>query len=216
MDPELRRAWCEIVTVSDYEAHMAAIGQAQAAAELTAWLIHTAAVRASGRITFAGAGTGQMFDFLDSGVLRPYRLTFSDLNPVFLACLRERLSRHGLDGDVVEDDIEQTRLESGADLLIATLLLEHIDWRRGAEAFARLQPAACGIIVQENPPEMTSAVTPGRVVPESLARGMEAGQPKLVPKGELITAMESRGYRYRAEEIRSVADRKRLVALLFR
>ena len=35
MDPELRRAWTEIVTADDYERHMAAIGQAQAAAELT-------------------------------------------------------------------------------------------------------------------------------------------------------------------------------------
>ena len=32
MDPALRRAWTAVVTAEDYEAHMAAIGQAQAAA----------------------------------------------------------------------------------------------------------------------------------------------------------------------------------------
>jgi hypothetical protein len=30
MDPELRRAWTEIITAEDYEEHMASIGQAQA------------------------------------------------------------------------------------------------------------------------------------------------------------------------------------------
>jgi hypothetical protein len=35
MDPELRHAWTGIVTVEDYEEHMASIGQTQAAAELT-------------------------------------------------------------------------------------------------------------------------------------------------------------------------------------
>ena len=43
MDAELRRAWTEIVLADDYEEHMAAIGQAQAAAELTRWLIGSAA-----------------------------------------------------------------------------------------------------------------------------------------------------------------------------
>ena len=64
MDPSLRQAWTEIVTADDYEEHMASIGQAQAAAELTEHLIRSASLTASGRITIAGAGTGQMFDFL--------------------------------------------------------------------------------------------------------------------------------------------------------
>src|SRR5579883_144987 len=104
MDAGLRRAWTEIVTPEDYEAHMLAVGQAQAAAELTRHVISTAAPAPGARIVFAGAGTGQMLDWLDPDMLRPYRLTFSDLNPVFLARLQQRLARHGLDGETIEDD----------------------------------------------------------------------------------------------------------------
>jgi hypothetical protein len=168
MDPELRRAWTEIVTAEDYEEHMASIGQAQAAAELTQHLVQSAALRPGGsRITIAGAGTGQMFDFLDPAVFRPHRLTCADLNPVFLARLGERLERDGLEAEILADDIERTALTPGADLLLSTLLLEHIDWLRGVEAFGRLRPRRCGIVLQQNPPNIRSAVTPGRRLPAS-------------------------------------------------
>jgi len=72
MDPELRRASTEIVTAEDYEEHMASIGQAQAAAELTQQLVQSASLRPGSRITIAGAGTGQMFDFVDPAVFRPH------------------------------------------------------------------------------------------------------------------------------------------------
>ena len=215
MDPGLRRAWTEIVTADDYEAHMAAIGQAQAAAELTASLIALAALAHGSRITIAGAGTGQMFDFLDPSVLRPYRLTCADLNPAFLTRLRARLTRYGLEAEVVEDDIERTGLKAEPDLLLATLLLEHIDWRRGVEVFSGLRPRACGIVIQENPPEMTAAVTPGRRLLPSIAKAVEVGHPTLVPQEELVQAMGARGYRCRERDGREVADGKRLVGLLF-
>ena len=102
MDPGLRRAWTEIVTAADYDGHMASIGQAQAAADLTRCLIEWASLPAGGSITIAGAGTGQMFDYLDPAVIRPYRLTCSDLNPAFLARLGDRLARRGLDATIVE------------------------------------------------------------------------------------------------------------------
>jgi hypothetical protein len=215
MDPELRRAWTEIVTAEDYEEHMASIGQAQAAAELTQRLIQSASLRPSSRITIAGAGTGQMFDFLAPAVFGPHRLTCADLNPVFLARLRERLERHGLEAEIVEDDIERTALTPRPDLLLATLLLEHIAWPRGVEAFARLQPRTCGIVLQENPPNMSGAVTPGRRLPPSIAKAVETAHPTLVPRDDLIVAMTERGYPCRATEVREVADGKRLVGLLF-
>jgi hypothetical protein len=213
MDAGLRRAWTEIVTADDYESHMLAVGQARAAAELTRWLIVSAACRPGDRITFAGAGTGQMLDFLEAELLRPYRLTFSDLNPAFLERLRERLARGGLDAETVADDIENTALAPGAALLIATLLLEHVDWRRGAEVLAALRPAACGIILQENPPDMTAAVTPGRRIPPSLARAVEIGTPTLVPREEFVALMNRLGYACLETGFREVADGKRLVAL---
>jgi hypothetical protein len=215
MDPELRRAWTEIVTADDYEQHMAAIGQAQAGAELMAWMLGVAALRNGDSVMVAGAGTGQMFDFLDPAIFRPYRLTFADLNTGYLEKLRARLAAHGLTGEIVADDIEQTRLEPGADLLAATLLLEHIDWRRGVEVLAALRPRRCGVVLQENPPEFASAVTPGRVLPPSLARAIETAHATLVPREELVATMGAHGFALRASEERSVADGKKLVALLF-
>jgi hypothetical protein len=215
MDAGLRRAWTEIVTAGDYDSHMLAVGQARAGAELTQWLILSSAPPPDSRIAIAGAGTGQMLEFLDPELLRPYRLTFSDLNPVFLARLRERLARCGLEAETVEDDIERTRLEPGAAVLVATLLLEHIDWRRGAAALAALRPSACGVVLQENPPGMATAVTPGRQIPPSLASALEIGRPVLVPKVELIGLMSTLGYTCRETGARDVADGKRLIALRF-
>jgi SAM-dependent methyltransferase len=215
MDPELRRAWTEIVTAEDYEEHMAAIGQAQAAAELTHRLIQSASLRPGSRITIAGAGTGQMFDFLAPAIFSPHHLTCADLNPIFLARLRERLEGHGLDAEILEDDIEQTALMPKPDLLLATLLLEHIAWPSGVEAFARLRPRACGIVLQENPSDMTAAVTPGRRLPPSVAKAVETAHPALVPRGDLISAMAEKDYTCRQTEVREVADGKRLIGLLF-
>jgi SAM-dependent methyltransferase len=215
MDPELRRAWTQIVTADHYERHMAAIGQAQAAAELMAWMIAKADLPEGASVTVVGAGTGQMFDYLDARILRPYRLTLADLNPDYLAKLRTRLERAGLGAEVVEDDFEQTRLPAEADLVTATLLLEHIEWRRGVDAFASLRPRGCGVVIQENPPEFSSAVTPGRVLPPSLAKAVETAHAILVPRGELVAAMAERGFVLRASEERGVADGKRLAALLF-
>jgi SAM-dependent methyltransferase len=194
---------------------MASIGQAQAAAELTQHLIQAASLQPGSRILIAGAGTGQMFDFLAAEVFRPYRLTCADLNPVFLARLRERLQRHGLEAEIREDDIERTALEPGPDLLLSTLLLEHIDWLQGVEAIARLRPRTCGIVLQENPPNMSTAVTPGRRLPPSIAKALETAHPTLVSRDGLIAAMTERSYACRETEVREVADGKRLVSLLF-
>jgi hypothetical protein len=215
MDPELRRAWTEVVTADDYERHMATIGQAQAAAELTLWALRSAGLAAGDAVTVAGAGTGQMLEFLDPEALRPYRLTFGDLNREYLERLGERLTRLGIVGELVVDDFEETRLADAPALLLATLLLEHIDWRRGVESMARLRPRRCAIVMQENPPGMATAVTPGRVVPESIAKAMATAHAKLVAREELAAEMERLGYGLRGEESREVADGKRLVGLLF-
>jgi hypothetical protein len=65
--------------------------------------------------------------------------------------------------------------------------MEHIDWRKGVEVIAALRPAACGIIIQENPTGMTSAVAPERRIPASMAAAVQIAQPKLVPREELVS-----------------------------
>lgn len=215
MDEALRRAWTEIVTPDDYEEHMARIGQAQAGADLTRHLLETARPSPGSRIVFAGAGTGQMLDFLDASLFRPFRLVFADLSASFLGSLKRRLAKLDLPAEVIEDDFEDTALEPGPDLLIATLLLENIDWRRGVRTISALRPVACGIIIQENPPEMKSAITPGRVLPRSMAEAAREAHPVLVVYDELVTAMAAHDYRQIDTSSRDVVDGKRLVSLLF-
>jgi len=215
MDSGLQLAWTQIITPEDYEAHMAAIGQAQAAAALTREIIQFTEPPDGGRLAIVGAGTGQMLDFLEPSLLRPFHITCTDLNPSFLARLKERLAEQGLTALVFEDNIEHTALEPEPDLLLATLLLEHIDWRLGVESFAALRPAACGIIIQQNPPGMISAVTPNRRVPPSIAKAVEIAHPTLVPQEELLAAFDALGYTSQARWARNVADGKRLIALLF-
>lgn len=214
MDPNLRVAWTGVITPEDYEQHMAAIGQAQAVASITAQMVQAAQLAAGVQVVIAAAGTGQMFDYLDPVAFRPFRLTCTDLNPGFLARLQQRLARYGLTAAVLEDDIEQTALEPGAGLLLAALLLEHIDWLRGVEVFASLRPAICGVIIQENPEGMTSAVTPGRRLPPSMATALETARPALVPRDRLIAAFGRHGYRPARVFAEEVADGKRLAGLL--
>jgi len=216
MDAGLRLAWTEIVTAHDYEQHMCAIGQAQAAAALTEFLIARAAPPPDGRLVIVGAGTGQMLDFLDPALFRPFKLICTDLNRSFLATLAQRLEKRGIRAHLMEDDIEHTALEPGPDLLIATLVLEHIDWRAGVKAFAQLGAPACGVVMQENPPGMLSAVTPGRPIPSSIARAVEAGHPTLVPRDQLLSEFAAHGYECEATCARDVADGKQLLAMLFR
>jgi hypothetical protein len=215
MDPGLRQAWTEIITAGDYDGHMESIGQAQAAAELTRWMIESAQLPEGARIAIAGAGTGQLFDLLDPALFQPFRLTCADLNPVFLDRLRSRLGARGLQAEILQDDFERSALKPRPDLLLATLLLEHIDWRRGVEVIASLRPGWCGIVMQDNPPEMTSAVTPGRQLLPSIAKAVEVGHPVLLSRRDLATALVAHGYHAPQTASREVADGKRLVALLF-
>jgi len=215
MDAALRQAWTDVVTADDYEQHMATIGQAQAAADLTRQLLERASLAPGQSVTIAGAGTGQMFDFLDGAIFRPYDLKFTDLNPMFLERLRVRLEKLGLAAQLLLDDFEQSQLTPGTDLLLATLLLEHIDWRQGVATIGRVRPGAVGLILQENPAGMTSAITPGRRIPLSIARASETAHPTLVVRRDLIDAMSAQGYCHHDTISRPVADDKYLIALLF-
>ncbi|HZS54147.1 MAG TPA: class I SAM-dependent methyltransferase [Bryobacteraceae bacterium] len=214
MDSNLRLAWTQIVTADDYDEHMAAVGQAQAAAALTAELIQKAALHEGSRLVIVGAGTGHMFDFLNIDLFRPFHLICTDLNPTFLARLRARLLSRGFGAQIAADDLEHTSLLPHPDFLLATLLLEHIDWRKGIEAITALRPAACGIIIQENPPGMTTAITPGRRIPPSMAAAAKIAQPKLVPQDEMLRALETRGYHRVFSNYEEVADAKQLVSTL--
>ena len=180
--------------------HLASVGQAQAAAELTERLMIREHCGRRSNPHYRSRDRADVRSPI-SEVFRPYRLTCADLNPVFLARLRERLVHRGLEAEIREDDIERTVLASAPDLLLSTLLLEHIEWRHGVDAFAPLRPRACGIVLQQNPPQMSTAVTPGRRLPPSIARAVEIAHPTLVSRDDLIAAM-------RAEELRLPGNRR--------
>ena len=68
---ELRDAWSRTITAEDYEAHMAAIGQAQANAALVAEYLQAQPPSRHASVLFAGAGTGQMFEYVSPEILLP-------------------------------------------------------------------------------------------------------------------------------------------------
>lgn len=87
----LREAWLTYIDPDDYETHMAANGQAQANASLVDEFFRDTRPPVGSSILFAGAGTGQIFDYVRAEMLAPYDVTFADINPVFLARLTARV-----------------------------------------------------------------------------------------------------------------------------
>jgi hypothetical protein len=204
----LRQAWLTIEP-ADYEQHMAGIGQAQANAGLmAAWL---AAVAPEETVLVAGAGTGQMFDFLAPEQAGAGRMVFTDLNPVFLEKLRARLG----EAATRVDDIEATQLTGPYPHAAVTLVLEHVDWRRAIHSFRRWQSRRVLTVIQENPADVASAVTPGRTVPGTMNVFREKAHPQLVPVDELTAAMAELGYRLEQVQPAPVSDGKRMLGCWF-
>ena len=130
MREQLRQAWSKTVTPDDYETHMAAVGQAQANAALVAEYLQARPPSRHAAVLFAGAGTGQMFDYVSPAMLLPFSITFTDINARYLNRLRTRLAdTPGLRYSTVVEDLERTTLSRRFDLVLAVLFLEHLDWR---------------------------------------------------------------------------------------
>lgn len=210
MPPSLRQAWTAIVQPADYEAHMAANGQAQANADLLRELFLTSPPPPQAAILFAGAGTGQMFDYLDAGFLRPYRTTFTDINPAWLARLAARLESRGIAFETLVDDAERPSVPGPFHLVVAILLLEHVDWRSAVAGLCRLSAARVFTVIQENPPLLAPLLPP--VGTMGVFRQIA---PRFIPRGELVAAFEDHGFRPRALSSRDVADSKKMLALEF-
>ena len=210
----LRDAWCGGVAAHDYEQHMAAIGQAQANARIVREAIQRW-TRPGASVLIAGAGTGQMLDYEGHEFLAPYDVTFSDINPEFLRCIERRLANTALAAwRTVADDLECTQVTGPFALVVIVLVLEHIDWRKGVASIARLAPERCLIVIQENPPGMTSAVSPSRVPPGTMKVFVEV-KPVLIDAVELIAAMAAHSYQQIERIWSEVADGKKMSAIVF-
>ena len=205
----LREVWISQVEPDDYETHMAAIDQAQANARLVRDLFESAGVPKGSRVLIAGAGTGQIFDYLPEGYFDGYRLICSDISSRLLDRLRRRVTC-----ETVVDDIEESKVLPGLGAIIAVLVLEHVDFRRALASLARLHPERLILVIQENPPQMTTAITPGRQVPASLCVPEES-QPQLIPIQQLTDEMTRIGFTLRRMLTAEVADEKKMIGLLF-
>jgi hypothetical protein len=212
---ELRDAWSRTITAEDYEAHMAAIGQAQANAALVAEYLQAQPPSRHASLLFAGAGPGQMFEYVSPEILLPFNVTFTDINAGFLNRLRTRLARTpGLRYSTVVDDLEHTTLSRRFDLVLEVLVLEHVEWRAALATLCKLTERELFVVIQENPPDDAMALTAIRDVPETMKVFREV-HPTRIPSSDLQTEMKRHGFRRTYAAHKMVADGKKMVALGF-
>ncbi len=206
----LRDVWTTALRPEDYDAHMAAIGQAQAnAAHIRDFLLHCQPPPGA-RVLIAGAGTGQMFDTISPALFHGLRAVFTDINPAFLACLR---ARHP-SALCLADDLERTSLRGPFHAACAVLVLEHINWRRGLDTLAALDPRRLFLVVQRNPAAMATAVSPSRRLPGTM-RVFSETHPELRDPAQITAHLHARGYALEREWPRPVPDAKTMLGLLF-
>ncbi len=206
----LRDAWIAKVDPDDYEQHMAAIGQAQANAEHVAAFAALCEPPPGARILIAGAGTGQMFDFIAPSVFDRVRPVFSDINPRFLSRLRMRFP----EAACVADDLEQPSLRGPFHAVCAVLVLEHVDSRRAIATLCGFRPRHVFLVIQQNPPGLSSAVTPSRVLPGTMQVFAET-HPGLLDPAAVSDYIGAAGYRLAHQAPRPVEDGKTMLGLFF-
>ncbi len=214
MNPRtLRDAWT-LITADDYDRHMASVGQAEANADIVRELFETRPPAVGAAILFVGAGTGQMFDFVSPDFLRPFSTTFTDINERYLRKLRGHLrSCPGVRAQAVVDDIENSALRGSFALIIAVLVLEHVDVARAVAAMCRLASERVFVVLQENPADLPQALTREPVGSMAVFREL---QPHLVSSVEIERCFAAQGFCREWTTSRSVLDQKKLVGIEFR
>lgn len=217
MDEALRRAWTQIVIAADLDDHMHQVGQAAANAELLRTMLAASAGDKLSELLIVGGGTAQFLDYISADCLAPYRLTISDINPLFLQRAKQRFDRAGLPAvQLVVDDIEKTRLLGPYQFIVVILVLEHIDWRKGLRNIHRLVPRQLHIVIQRNPEGLTEAIAPRRELNTSMKAFAASARPALLSSDELIEFLRTLGYRLTWQQARPVADGKTMLGLSFR
>jgi len=211
----LREAWTKLIQAEDYDAHMAAVGQAQANAALLAELFERRPPRQGSKVLFAGAGTGQLFDYISPEFLNPYGVTFTDINAEYLKRLAGRLTgKTRFEFAIVVDDIEASQLHGTFELVVAILVLEHVEWRKAIAEMCRLASHRVFVVLQEDPANMPSAMKPSRP-PIGTMRVFTELNPHLVPQAEVVAEFTRHGFELAHSSAREVLDAKKMVALEF-
>jgi 2-polyprenyl-3-methyl-5-hydroxy-6-metoxy-1,4-benzoquinol methylase len=215
IDKQLRDAWSKTITPEDYEAHMANVGQAQANAVLVAEFLEAHPPSRHASLLFAGAGTGQMFDYVSPEILLPYNVTFADINAGYLNRLRARVAHTtGLRYATVVDDLEGTTLTRQFDVVLAVLVLEHMDWRPALATLCSLAARELFLIVQQNPVDLATAMTPAAEIPKTMQVFTKV-HPTLIPRTDLEVEARKNKFTLGYAKENVVANNKKMVALAF-
>jgi hypothetical protein len=211
----LHEAWTTVIRPEDYDAHMALVGQAQANAQLVADWLYSNPQKPDSSILFAGAGTGQMFDFFSAEFLSPYRVTFTDINSNYLKCLESRVkSKARLRYRTLVDDIERSQLPAGFTLAVAVLVLEHVDWHLAVASLCRLSIDSVFVIIQENPPQSTVTASESQPLVGTMRIFREV-QSILVNREELVQEFDHHGFVMVYFSERKVLYEKKMLGLGF-
>jgi len=211
----LREAWTTIIRPEDYDAHMALVGQAQANAQLVVDWLRSNPPKSDSSILFAGAGTGQMFDFFSAEFLSPYRVTFTDINGNYLKCLESRVkSKTQLRFQTLVDDIERSQLPTGFALAVAVLVLEHVEWHQAVASLCRLSIDSVLVVIQENPPQLNTAVSESQSIVGTVGIFREV-HPILLNRGELVQEFDHHGFGLVYSREQNVLYEKKMVGLGF-
>ena len=192
------------------------VGQAQANAQLVADWLRSNPPKPGSSILFAGAGTGQIFDFVSPEILSPYRVTFTDINVDYLERLESRVKcKTQLHFEIIVDNVEHTQLPSGYALAVAVLVLEHVDWHLAVAALCTLSVDSVFVVIQENLPNSTMAVIENQPLVGTMRIFREV-HPMLLNRGALIKEFEYHGFCLVYSSEKRVHNEKRMVGLGFR
>ncbi|NQV08370.1 class I SAM-dependent methyltransferase [Candidatus Woesearchaeota archaeon] len=215
MDPNERKAWTEIITPEDLDDHLAEIEQAETNAHLIVEMFNDFSIESGPELLVPGCGTGQMFDYIEHTMIGDYNFTFTDLNPKYLEKLGGRLLKNGDMGySILIDDIEDTKLSGIFDGILAVLLLQHIEWRKGINSMLGFNPSMIYLIIQEQENE-DHVVTKERDLRPSIKKYAEIENPCLVPRQELTDYLRNRDYKLLKDYERQVPDQKSMIGLVF-
>jgi SAM-dependent methyltransferase len=208
---DTRVGWKTVVTPDDLDAHMREIGQVQANGELISQMFNEVRLPRGSRIYVPGAGTGQLFGFVIGW--EKYDFLFTDLRSDFLSCIPKRMPQTTYFRTLV-DDVENSNVDTFADVALVVLVLEHVDWKKALREILRARPRHFFIVIQRN--EIAgSSVVAKRVLKPSIQRFAAVAKSELVDASALISELSSLGFKLASRSERSVPDRKTMIGLRF-
>ena len=210
-----RRAWLHIVKPAELDVHMVSIGQAKTNAGIVKEMFRSLPLAEGGKLLVHGCGSCQMLDYLSLSDLGSISFTFADLSPAMMEGGKGRLSKvRNATYNLVIDDIENSELTGQYDAILLVLVLLHVDWRSALGNMMRLGARRFYIIEQEQGPGVSSVTIKEKLLP-SMEEYRVVSEMTLVLREELMSFMNSRGYRLQWSATRPVPGDKAMMGVVF-